>query len=44
MTADLAGELTSEMFEVLSPIDDIRADAVYRRTPRKPSSGAHLMA
>ena len=31
MTADLAGELTSEMFEALSPIDDIRADAVYRR-------------
>ena len=31
MTADLARVLTSEMFEVLSPIDDIRANAVYRR-------------
>ena len=31
MTADLALVLTSEMFEVLSPIDDIRANAVYRR-------------
>ena len=31
MTADLARVLTPEMFEVLSPIDDIRANAVYRR-------------
>ena len=31
MTTDLALVLTSEMFEVLSPIDDIRANAVYRR-------------
>ncbi|MEC7655138.1 MAG: FAD binding domain-containing protein, partial [Pseudomonadota bacterium] len=31
MTADLARVLTSDMFEVLSPIDDIRANAVYRR-------------
>lgn len=31
ITADLARVLTSEMFEVLSPIDDIRANAVYRR-------------
>ena len=31
MTADLARVLTSEMFEALSPIDDIRANAVYRR-------------
>jgi CO/xanthine dehydrogenase FAD-binding subunit len=31
MTSDLARVLTSEMFEALSPIDDIRANAVYRR-------------
>ncbi|MEC8698895.1 MAG: xanthine dehydrogenase family protein subunit M [Pseudomonadota bacterium] len=31
MTANLARVLTPEMFEVLSPIDDIRANAVYRR-------------
>jgi len=30
ITADLSGDLSSEMFGALSPIDDIRADAAYR--------------
>ena len=34
MTADLAGELTSEMFEALAHRRHPRADAVYRRTLR----------